>query len=461
MFVPLNLQQEEIQQLRLASTISETEYYIEAISPFGNLPQITYVSPAISVFLQKPNSFDKRLLENETCLEALSYLKCKQLEKNLLLLQILEILASCGYKTMLAVLRFTQKLIELPISDSEWRFVEKVINLCVYVKSPEITLCLDQIVRKVLTVRNVVLYISDSQDAHFTMHLDSMDRECIFVSIDLLVSLCESPQGYPIPAENVFMLFELATYIWYRKPSGLLRGNTPLEKLTRQDILEFVDSLRVKYVDKLFPQYNTDDQKMIYFEVIADALDLVKVCDSQFENSTYLWKNGDFIKPLSTQATRRRDWSIDQAFSPFIYDDECSSWISTMPPVIRQKNIYKEYEVRGTYFLDAISCVRIDTKKLTGKKAGIDWRYSAGLQENMHQEELPSRIANDLINCFKILKLRFCTFDLIFDGKDYYLLDINYNGQWIFSDIKCDMEITRKMLSYLGNKSLVSRADAV
>lgn len=131
-----------------------------------------------------------------------------------------------------------------------------------------------------------------------------------------------------------------------------------------------------------------------------------------------------------------------------------------MPPVIRQNNIHKEYEVRGTYFIDQVSCVKIDTKKLTGNKAGIDWRYSGGLQENMHEIDLPDLIATDLINCFKKLSLCFCTFDLIFDGEAYYLLDVNYNGQWIFSDIQCDMKITRKILNHLGSRGN-SSADAI
>jgi hypothetical protein len=450
MFVPLNLRLEEIEQLRSSSTIPQDRYCLETIIPLGKAPEITYVSPAGSASLSDEC---RNILENGFELEELRYFEHSQFRNESLLQQLLEVIVSCGYKAIISILSFTQKLAASPTHDTEWRFIEKVVAFCIYIKSPEVTFYIDQILRKILAVRNIVLYISDSQDAHFTMHLDPMDRECIFIAIDLLVALCSSPQGYPIPAENVFMLFELTTYIWYRKPTGLLRGNMPLEKLTRQDILEFVDALRVKYVDKLFPQYSTDDQKMVYFEVIAEVLNEVKVCDSQFENSTHLWENGDFIKPLSTQATRRRDWSIDQAFSPFVYDGECSTWISTMPPIIRQKNIYKEYEIRGTYFLDSVSCVKIDTKKLTGKKAGIDWRYSGGLQENMCKINLPPMIAHDLINCFKKLSLCFCTFDLIFDGENYYLLDINYNGQWIFSDIKCDMEITRRMLNHLGNRS--------
>jgi len=68
----------------------------------------------------------------------------------------------------------------------------------------------------------------------------------------------------------------------------------------------------------------------------------------------------------------------------------------------------------------------------------------------MSEINLPDYVVSELISCFNVLELRFCTFDLIFDGQDYYLLDINYNGQWIFSDEKCDMKITRKILDYLG-----------
>lgn len=308
MFVPLNLSQEEVERLRLTSAISQSDYYLETIFPFDKLPKITYVSPISDICLEK--------------LTRAEYLKCSTSEGQLLLKSLMDAIRKCRYEVVLFILDFARELLNGEIKDSEWRFIEKVVEFCIYIKSPEITLRIEQMLREVLAIRNVVIYISDSQDAHFTMHLDPMNREFIFISVDLLLSLYSSPQGYPIPSENVFLLFELATFIWYRKPSGLPRGNAPLEKLTRQDILEFVDSLRVKYANKLFPQSTIEDQKIVYFEVIAEELKSVKVCDSHFENSTYFWKTGDFIKPLGMQAARRSDWSIDQAFSPFIYDDE-------------------------------------------------------------------------------------------------------------------------------------------
>ncbi|MCL1466995.1 hypothetical protein [Argonema galeatum] len=455
MFVPLNLSPKEIEHLRLNSTISENEYCIETVNPFGNFPEITYVSPHVSILPETLTNFEKKLQDNETYIEQIQYfyLGYDESQKKQILEEIIQIIKKRGYKIILSILSFIQQLLELEIDDYEWRFIEKIIEICIYIKSPEITFYIEKILTKVLDYRNIVFYISDSQDAHFTMHLDPMDRNFMFIAVDLIVYLYSSPQGYPIPTENVFLLFDSSTYIWYRKPSILPRINTPLEKLTRQDILEFVDSLRFKYADKLFPQYNMNDQKMVYFEIMTKVLNEVKVCDSYFENSTYLWEKGEFIKPLAMQASRRSDWSIEQAFSPFLYDNECSLWISTMPPVIRQKNIYKEYEIRGTYFINYISCVKIDTQKLTGKKAGIDWRYSNGLQENMYEIDLPNYVVSELINCFNVLQLQFCTFDIIFDGKDYYLLDINYNGQWIFSDEKCDMKITRKILNFLGTRS--------
>jgi hypothetical protein len=451
MFVPLNLSQEQIDGLRLTSTVSQDEYYIETVDFLRKFPEITYVSPRQVDILPKTLTDLEKYLENtEKFIVQISYFNYDESQKKQLFQELLEISKKRGYKFIVSVLSFVQQLLNLEISDCELRFIEKIIEFCIYIKSPEITLHLEQILRKILGNRNIVLYISDIEDAHFTMHLDPMDRNFMFIAVDLIVSLYSSPQGYPIPTENVFLLFDISTYIWYRKPSSLPRVNTPLEKLTRQDILEFVDSLRIKYAYKLFPQYNISDQKLVYFEVMAKELKQIKICNSYFENSTYLWKEGEFIKPLAMQASRSSDWLIEQAFSPFIYDNECSLWISTMPPVIRQNNIYKEYEIRGTYFMDYVSCVKINTQKLTGKKAGIDWRYSHGLKENMSEINLPDYVVSELINCFNVLELRFCTFDLIFDGQDYYLLDINYNGQWIFSDEKCDMKITRKILDYLG-----------
>ena len=45
MFVPLNLSQEQIDCLRLTSTVSQDEYYIETVDFLRKFPEITYVSP--------------------------------------------------------------------------------------------------------------------------------------------------------------------------------------------------------------------------------------------------------------------------------------------------------------------------------------------------------------------------------------------------------------------------------
>lgn len=503
MIVPLNLPPNSIKRLHSLQRIPQHGYYIEEVCPLVGASTIIFVSPQskkksskglirlsgleeqspeefLSTFEVADQKDSLALLEIigqsknyrlmlEVCLRALAdqdktlhvsgitianlvYQHCTQSERERIRQAIELWLSKCAYKPLPLLLNFVENILAAIADDAEWRFIERVVVFCMYIKSPELTNKLNLILKKVALARNVVLYISDTTDAHFTDYLQPMERKIFFVPLDLIVSLHTSPQGYPIPTESVFMLFNCASFIWLRKPSGLPRGTTPLEKFTKREIEQFADQLRVKYKEKVFPQNTLDDFKLVYFESLAKFLQVVKICESHFENSTYLWANGDFIKPLRTQAVFTAKAEVEQSFSPFLYSGDSSIYISVMPPVIRQRNLPKEYEIRGTFFRNEASCVRIDTPKLEGARGGIDWRYSSGVPENMYPFDLPENISTDLIQCFTKMGLLFCTFDLVFDGIDYFLLDVNHNGQWIFSDKLCDMKITRKMLEYLGNQ---------
>jgi len=400
---------------------------------------------------------DKRFHALAIRLISLIYHNCKETERQRFIKSVESWLPLCSYQPLPILLRLVEELLKAEPRDFEWLFIERLIEFCVYIKSPELTDLLTSILRLAHKKRNIVLYISNSRDAHFTDYLYLMDRKFLLIQLDPSIVLYSSPQGYSMPLENMLLLFDSATVLWWRKPERLPDGVTSLEKFTKQEIREFVEQLRIKYSRKLYPQKNRGDKKFIYFASLAKHLKVVRVCASEFENSTLSWKKGDFVKPLSTQVVYAPNGDIEQSFSPFVYDGNGSCHISIMPPIIRQPNLRKEYEVRGNFFLDDVSCVKINTPKLTGEKAGIDWRYSKGVSKNMHPYTLSEEVEKDLISCFEKMDIRFCTFDLIFDGIEYYLLDVNHNGQWIFSDEVCDLKITRKIVDYLGKRTSQSK----
>ncbi len=400
---------------------------------------------------------DKRFHTSAIKLMSLIYLNCTETERKRFIRSVVNWLPLCGYQPLPLLLHLVEKLLKVGPKDFEWRFIERLIGFCIYIKSPELTELLSSILRLILKKQNFILYISNSRDAHFTEYLQLMGRKFLLIQLDPSIVLYTSPQGYSMPLENMLLLFDFATVLWWRKPERLPDGVTSLEKFTKQEIREFVEQVRTKYSRKLFPQKNRSDNKFIYFDSIAKYLKVVEVCTSEFENSTLSWRKGDFIKPLATQVIYAPNGDIEQSFSPFIYDGDSSACISIMSPIIRQPNLHKEYEIRGNFFLDDVSCVKIDTSKLTGEKAGIDWRYSKGITKNMHPYILPNEVEKDLISCFTKMGIRFCTFDLVFDGEKYYLLDVNHNGQWIFSDEVCDLKITRKIVDYLGKRAFHSK----
>jgi hypothetical protein len=262
----------------------------------------------------------------------------------------------------------------------------------------------------------------------------------------------KSPQGYSTPEPMIDLIFLESDYIWIRKPKPIPQKRGAIEALTRNEIRDYVDSLLLVHENKRFPQASKEGRKRYYLAEIALCVARLKLVPTLFDNSSIHWKSGNLIKPLAMQAYRDRSGRALCAFSPFIYQKKnCyDRFIRSMPPLMAQPYIRKEFEIRGNYFCGEFSMVKIRPELLSGEKALIDWRFAKGLKDGMEPFESEDWMEQELRNCFRKLELKFCTFDIIFDGKDFFLLDINYNGQWIFSDIVASMKVTRLILDSLG-----------
>ena len=302
MIVPLNLSRKKVRRLCLKGKAPQRGSHVEEIRFHSSLPPITFVPPpsvprsretslsscglvatgshskivsafhknagyddAVSLLVDAQQSkqdhlifdlcikaisdSDKRLHDKGMSLAAIVYPHCDTSKRKRFIRTIEKWLPVCGYRPLPILLGLVETILRGQPEDFEWMFIELVIAFCVYIKSPEITCFLRRILTRITESRNIVLYISNREDAHFTDHLQGMDRRFVFVLLDPGMALYMSPQGYPVPLENVLLLFDSATFIWWRKPERLPDGTSPLDKFTKQDIREFVEQLRIKYVE--------------------------------------------------------------------------------------------------------------------------------------------------------------------------------------------------------------------
>ena len=121
-------------------------------------------------------------------------------------------------------------------------------------------------------------------------------------------------------------------------------------------------------------------------------------------------------------------------------------------PVFMQEYIEKEYELRITSVGTKHFCCKIDSQKLPSGKGKEDWRegYDHGLKDLQEAIKIPKEIE---IFCNKYLKSidsSFGCFDFM-KGKNgqFYFLECNPNGQWMWLEEDINLPISKAIADFL------------
>ena len=118
-------------------------------------------------------------------------------------------------------------------------------------------------------------------------------------------------------------------------------------------------------------------------------------------------------------------------------------------PVIYQRHLEKRCDIRVTIVGDSIYAAAIHSQD--ADSARVDWRRSdVELAHEVHV--LPDEIATACQRLMKALNLHFGAVDLVLTPNDqYYFLEINPNGQWLWLEDKLRFPISEKIVEWLRN----------
>lgn len=125
-------------------------------------------------------------------------------------------------------------------------------------------------------------------------------------------------------------------------------------------------------------------------------------------------------------------------------------------PVLLQEYIEKIYDVRLTIVGNQIFACKIDATKSDAGR--IDWR-AYDLANTPHTPyDLPEKISEEISNICIQLKLDYATIDLCVNRTgDYYLLDINPFGKYLWIEHAIGAPITDAIAQFLIKKAIQSR----
>lgn len=114
-------------------------------------------------------------------------------------------------------------------------------------------------------------------------------------------------------------------------------------------------------------------------------------------------------------------------------------------PAYFQSYENKDYEIRLTIVKEQLFGVRIDS---TDK---VDWRKENAVIQ-YSKIDIPSDLAEKCLKMMERLNLTFAAFDFIVRGEEYYFLELNANGQWLWLEEKLNLTISEAIAHCLSGK---------
>ena len=301
-------------------------------------------------------------------------------------------------------------------------------------------------------MKNKILILTSSFDKTVDYIIKKFDKSnFIRVNIDELKNYQISVtniNGFQINLETKFLkienLFEQVTSIYYRK-------------------------LFLPNLDEYESKYHTYMQKEIYSFIsgLVDSFD-GKVLTTpsilrKVENKIYQLKNAtdlEFLLPkslISNDYEKANNFNIEKIIAkPLSTGKLTSSTVSnsnivnnninniSLSPTYFQTYIPKDYELRVTVIEDIFYCVKI----IANDK--IDWRKNA--EDNIYELiDTPKIIKSQCKLFMETCNIKFGAFDYIVYNNQYYFLECNPNGQWLWLELKLGLDISTSLVRFLND----------
>lgn len=122
---------------------------------------------------------------------------------------------------------------------------------------------------------------------------------------------------------------------------------------------------------------------------------------------------------------------------------------ASLSPAIYQELIPKQFDIRVTIVGERIFAAAIDSQ--TDPEACIDWRHTENPELPHYPVTLPLEIEGKLLELMKCLGLNFGAIDLVQTPTgEFFFLEINPNGQWLWIDDKLGLGISDEVSGWLS-----------
>lgn len=120
----------------------------------------------------------------------------------------------------------------------------------------------------------------------------------------------------------------------------------------------------------------------------------------------------------------------------------------SVAPATFQALINKQSDIRVTIVGKKVFCAEILSQ--TDEDASVDWRRTSNPHLPHKKHDLPGTVELLLLQYMKRLGLEYGAIDLVLDGEEnYYFLEVNPGGQWLWLDRILGLGITESIADWL------------
>jgi glutathione synthase/RimK-type ligase-like ATP-grasp enzyme len=247
--------------------------------------------------------------------------------------------------------------------------------------------------------------------------------------------------------------------IWYRRPGNFSISNAlKLEEVEwlKQECNHLFNAVWTNLHDILWVSKPENIRKasMKLFQLrVASQLGFripnsIVTNDIKRAESFIKSNNKVVVKVLTSPALYSRE-RVGEIYTHLLTKDDLKLLFSVeFGPTFLQEFIPKTLDVRVTVIGKSLFAAAIDS--VPYGEAKIDFRRSKIYNLPHKAIELPNAIKHNCIKLVKHLGLQFGAIDLLFTPKgDYFFLEINPNGQWLWIEETTGMPLTDAMCDLL------------
>lgn len=169
----------------------------------------------------------------------------------------------------------------------------------------------------------------------------------------------------------------------------------------------------------------------------------------------FLFKLGPVIAKPFRHALIKEGQNESIIFTSTIQSFEaiCSKELQ-LAPVIFQRKIIKDCDLRVTVVDDSIFAVKIDSQLFP--ETETDWRHTSVEKLDHQIVDLETNLSQKCISIVKSLGLRYGAIDLVLDKNGtYWFLECNPNGQWAWIENRTGLPIAAAIVDSMEGMRIV------